>query len=211
MNPENDRDLRKQEKMASLRISDSPHTFIASNSKPTIFDLVRKKSEEIKESGKISGNELRQLLSAVELGHLDKVKGYLETNRNKHGQCLILDVQGDVIRPWPHKAFKNLTAFQHSLRNCDIGMCKLIRSYFSNDYNAAKQMIALEQDQELVRLHGYTYFTLEDTLKAYKELIEIKWKELTGPQRDKYFRKVIGGLQQKWPMWLFEVGTEAHT
>nr|BDD44919.1 hypothetical protein 2 [Coxiellaceae bacterium] len=183
----------------------SPRSFFIKGSlfskELSAFELVKRKSAIYKEKYDVSNEEVVNVLDSIVRGRLEEVKAALdESKRKNNGFCALLHVQGDITKADSGESFRQLTPWQFALRESDIGMCKLILDYFSDNHDAAEQMNGLKQDQGLIRTYGSPFYDLGPMIKAYEELKQ-NWNNWSWQQRNKHWCEVIGRFQKSAPAW----------
>ncbi len=155
------------------------------------LEILRKKSQDVQQSGRVSEEEAKNLLKEIGKGHLNEVKTILQSNYHLlHAMREMVDVTD--------KTYKDITVLQYAYIVGDIDMCEMILEQFKAAGNEG--MIRYQLNAEVIQSLGGVY-TLKETLEAYEAYIK-NYDQWNNTQREEHWCKKIGGCQQTWPAWL---------
>ena len=157
----------------------------------TSWEVIVKKSTEVLKKNLVKEEDIFNLLNEVGNGHLKQVEENLKKNN------ALLYVMWDMVDV-TGKAYKNITVLQYAFIVGDLDMCDMLLKEFK--IAGEEGMIRHQLNADVIKRHGGV-FTLEPTLKAYKDYHDNynKWNDI---QRKEHWCKQVGCCQQTWPAWL---------
>lgn len=148
-------------------------------------------------SEKIEPNIIHKFLASVAYGELDKVKKFLDEEKE------LVHVQGNITDLGGHH-FKRITALQYAVWALDVQMWELLLTYFENEQDAAKQLKAFNNYRlDILTTHG-SHFNFDRFLLNYTEYVKdydnLSYDNFNDEKRLMKWR-VVGLEQAKLPAW----------